>query len=86
MADAADTIIKMITSRKSYNGSAPLQPSEPLDKLGLDSMEVVSLTFDIEEKFNIELPFNANLDIKSKTVADLIETVNQLVAARTKSA
>ena len=33
-------------------------------------MEVVSLTFDIEEKFNIELPFNANLDIKSKTVAD----------------
>lgn len=86
MADAADTIIKMITSRKSYNGSATLQPSEPLDQLGLDSMEVVSLTFDIEEKFNIELPFNANLDIKSKTVADLIETVNQLVAAKVKSA
>jgi acyl carrier protein len=86
MADAADTIIKMITSRKSYNGNAILQPSEPLDRLGLDSMEVVSLTFDIEEKFNIELPFNANLDIKSKTVADLIETVNQLVAARAKTA
>ena len=63
-----------------------MQPSDPLDQLGLDSMEVVSLTFDIEEKFNIELPFNANLDIKSKTVADLIETVNQLVAARTKTA
>ena len=85
MAIAADTIIKMITSRKSYNGGT-LQPSDPLDKLGLDSMEVVSLTFDIEEKFNIELPFNANLDIKSKTVADLIETVDQLVAARAKSA
>ena len=85
MADAADTIIQMITSRNNYNGGT-LQPSEPLDKLGLDSMEVVSLTFDIEEKFNIELPFNANLDIKSKTVADLIETVNQLVAAKAKSA
>jgi acyl carrier protein len=85
MADAADIIIQMITSRNNYNGGT-LQPSDPLDKLGLDSMEVVSLTFDIEEKFNIELPFNANLDIKSKTVADLIETVNQLVAARTKSA
>jgi len=85
MADAADVIIKMITSRNNYNGGT-LQPSDPLDKLGLDSMEVVSLTFDIEEKFNIELPFNANLDIKSKTVADLIETVNQLVAARTQSA
>lgn len=86
MADAAEDIIKMITSRKSYSGNAILQPSEPLDKLGLDSMEVVSLTFDIEEKFNIELPFNANLDIKSKTVGDLIDTVNRLVAARAKTA
>jgi acyl carrier protein len=85
MASAANAIIEMITSKKTYNGGA-LQLSDPLDKLGLDSMEVVSLTFDIEEKFNIELPFNANLEIKSKTVADLIETVNQLVAARTKSA
>ena len=85
MADTADAIIKMITSRESYSGGT-LQPSDALDQLGLDSMEVVSLTFDIEEKFNIELPFNANLDIKSKTVADLIETVNRLVAARTKSA
>jgi len=85
MATAADVIIGMITSRPNYNGGT-LQPSDPLDKLGLDSMEVVSLTFDIEEKFNIELPFNANLDIKSKTVADLIETVDQLVAAKAKSA
>jgi acyl carrier protein len=84
MANAADVIIGMITSRDNYNGGT-LQPSDPLDKLGLDSMEVVSLTFDIEEKFNIELPFNANLDIKSKTVADLIETVNQLVSAKAKT-
>lgn len=85
MASAADDIIAMITSRNSYSGGA-LQLSDPLDKLGLDSMEVVSLTFDIEEKFNIELPFNANLDITSKTVADLIEAVDQLIAAKAKSA
>ena len=85
MASAADDIIAMITSRKSYSGGA-LQLSDPLDKLGLDSMEVVSLTFDIEEKFNIELPFNANLDVKSKTVADLIAAVDQLVAAKAKTA
>ena len=53
MAGAADIIIAMITSRNSYNGGT-LQPLDPLDKLGLDSMEVVSLTFDIEEQFNIE--------------------------------
>ncbi|HEY5217669.1 MAG TPA: phosphopantetheine-binding protein [Pseudolabrys sp.] len=85
MASAANAIIEMITSKKTYSGGT-LQLSDPLDKLGLDSMEVVSLTFDIEEKFNIELPFNANLDVKSKTVADLIEAVDALVAAKAKSA
>ena len=85
MASAADEIIKMITSRDSYSGGA-LQLSDPLDKIGLDSMEVVALTFDIEEKFDIELPFNANMDIKSKTVADLVQTVEQLVAAKAKPA
>ncbi len=85
MGNAADEIIKLITSQKSYSGG-PLQLSDALDKIGLDSMEVVALTFDIEEKFDIELPFNANMDIKSKTVADLVQTVEQLVAAKAKTA
>jgi acyl carrier protein len=82
---AADEIVKMITSRSSHSGGV-LQLSDSLDNLGLDSMEVVSLTFDIEEKFNIQIPLNANMDIKSKTLADLIQTVDQLVAAKAKPA
>ena len=85
MASIADVITDMITSRSSYHGG-PLAPSDPLDQLGFDSMEVVSLTFDIEERFNIELPFNANLDVTSKTVADLIGTVDRLVSAKAKMA
>ena len=63
MADAADTIIKMITSRNNYNGGT-LQPSDPLDKLGLDSMEVVSLTFDIEEKTTTRYEVETFYDMK----------------------
>ena len=84
MVSAADDIVEMITDRISHTGGA-LQLSEPLDNLGLDSMEVVSLIFDIEEKFDINLPLNANMDIESKTVADLIQAVDQLVAAKVKS-
>jgi acyl carrier protein len=43
---------------------------------------VVELTFVIEEKFDVEIPFNANFDIKAKTVGDLIKTVEALVAAK----
>jgi acyl carrier protein len=84
MVSAADDIVKMITDRTSHTGGT-LNLSESLDNVGLDSMEVVSLIFDIEEKFNIQIPLNANMDIESKTVADLIQAVDQLVAAKVKS-
>jgi acyl carrier protein len=84
MVSAADDIVEMITDRTHHTGGG-FHLSESLDKLGLDSMEVVSLIFDIEEKFNIQIPLNANMDIESKTLADLIQAVDQLVAAKVKS-
>jgi len=84
MVSAAADIVKMIMDRTSHTGGV-LQRSESLDNVGLDSMEVVSLIFDIEEKFNIQIPLNANMDIESKTVADLIQSVDQLVAAKVGS-
>ena len=48
MVSAAADIVKMIMDRTSHTGGV-LQLSESLDNVGLDSMEVVSLIFDIEE-------------------------------------
>ena len=84
MVSVADDIVEMITARTSHTGGT-LELSESLDNLGLDSMEVVSLIFDIEEKFDIQIPVNANMDIESKTLADFIQAVDQLVAAKSKS-
>jgi len=81
MASAADDIIEMITARTGHTGGT-IDLSESLDSLGLDSMEVVSLIFDIEEKFSIQIPLNANMDIESKTLSDLIQAVDQLIAAK----
>jgi acyl carrier protein len=84
MLSAADQIVEMITARTSHTGGT-LDLSDSLDNLGLDSMEVVTLIFDIEEKFNIQIPINANMDIESKTLADLVQAVDRLVAAKVKS-
>jgi len=75
----------MITDRTSHTGGSTLQLSEPLDNLGLDSLQVVELIFDIEEKFNINIPVNANMDIESKTIEDLIQVVDQLVFTKAKA-
>ena len=85
MANVANDILELIGS-KIGKGQGQLKFSDPLDQLGLDSLEVVSLTFTIEEKYVVEIPFNANSDIEAKTVADLIHTVEQLVAAKAQPA
>ena len=81
----ADDIVQMITARTTHTGGT-IDLSESLDNLGLDSMEVISLIFDIEEKFDIQIPVNANMDIESKTLSDLIQAVDQLVAAKQRAA
>lgn len=85
MPSSADIIVEMIESKITYPRNK-LELSEPLGTLGLDSMEVVNLTFDIEEKFDIAIPFNANTDIQSKTIGDLIALVDELVAAKAQTA
>jgi acyl carrier protein len=71
MVSAADDIVEMIMARTSHTGGT-LDLSESLDNRGLDSMEVVSLIFDIEEKFNIQIPLNAMVirrQLKRRSVA-----------------
>ena len=51
MVSTAADIDKMIMDRTSHTGGA-LHLSESLDNVGLDSMEVVSLIFDIDWKQN----------------------------------
>ena len=81
MSDVAQFILKLVAER-GEGDRGDLVVSVPLDELGIDSMRVVELIFDIEERFDIEIPINANYDISAKTLADLIESVEGLVAAK----
>jgi acyl carrier protein len=49
--------------------------------VGLVSLDALELVFDIEEKFNIEIPVNANeANIGGfETVADVVREVDKLV-------
>jgi len=80
MHDIASEVTSMIADKGT--GSAAPIISDSLAELGLDSLQVVELTFEIEERFNIEISFNANFDIEAKTVGDLIEEVERLVAIK----
>jgi len=54
----------------------PVGPATPLRDLNLDSLGLVELIFEIEERFDVDLPFNANEFAGGKgldgTVGDLV--------------
>lgn len=85
MPDVAQEIVQIVTEKLGTVGGS-LNLSDPLDELGLNSIDVVNLIFDIEEKYDIQIPFNANFDIEAKTVADLVKAVEGLVAAKAGAA
>jgi len=85
MVDVAKGVIELVTG-KVRNKQGPLQMSDALETLGLESLDVLELTFAIEEKFNIEIPFNANTEFDFKTVGELVHAVEGLVAKKTASA
>jgi len=85
MVDVANGVIELV-SGKVRNKQGSLQMSDALESLGLESLDVLELTFEIKKKFNIEIPFNANTEFDFKTVGELVHAVEGLVAKKTASA
>jgi acyl carrier protein len=85
MVDVAKSVIELVSGRVR-NKQGPLQMSDALENLGLESLDVLELTFAIEEKFNIEIPFNANTQFDFKTIGELVHAVEGLVGKKTASA
>jgi len=51
-----------------------------LDELGISSLDSISLVFDIEDKYGVEVP-NEELK-KLRTVRDIVEGVERLLATQ----
>jgi acyl carrier protein len=82
MSSTQDEIIGMIVKRIR---AAPerVTLAANLDELGLESLDVIEMAFDIEERFNIEIPFNANNNTGPafKTVGDVVVAVQRLIVS-----
>ena len=71
----AAEVIAMIAKRSRVEDCNNIDLSDRLDELGIDSLSAVELIFDLEEKFDIEIQYNAN-DARPE-----FETVGQVVDA-----
>ena len=83
MSDVAQDVMAII-KKKIRVERDQIAMDDKLRDLGLESLDALELVFDIEEKFNVEIPVNANeANIGGfETVADVVREVEKLVAKK----
>jgi acyl carrier protein len=77
-ADAVAIIAKRVPPDKRN-----LSMADRLEDLGIDSFSAVEMIYDLEEKFDVELPYNSNDSMPDlQTVGDLVEVIKKLIDGR----
>ena len=82
MTDVAADVVAVI-ARKVRNERPQIQLTDKLEDLGIESLDAVEMIFELEEKFDITIPYNAN-DSRTEfdTVGDVVRAVEQLVRGK----
>jgi acyl carrier protein len=70
--------LRAIIGKKA--ASVTLTPDTRLADLGLDSLDLVEIVFEIEDKFRIQLP-QGNTDMGQAQFRDLVQAVHKEIAA-----
>lgn len=79
MSDVTSDVIGIIAKKKRVD-KPTVELADRLDDLGLESLDAVEMIFDLEEKFDIQIPYNANnARTEFDTVGEVVRSIQQLV-------
>ncbi len=84
MSDIAGDVIAIIAKKKRVD-KPTVELTDRLEDLGLESLDAVEMIFDLEEKFDIEIPYNANTNnprTEFGTVGEVVSAIEKLVASK----
>lgn len=86
MATEIETAVIAILARQALLPPEAIAPGAMTESLGLDSLGKAEALFELEERFDISIPFNANatdaaeFDISS--IASIVAAVERLIAQK----
>lgn len=84
MADVAQDVIAIIA--KKVPGEKTINLTDNLQELGLELIDALEMVFDLEEKFGIQVPYNANSAATDfATVSDVVTAIQGLVDQKPQS-
>jgi acyl carrier protein len=79
MIDVTSDVIDIIAKKKRVD-KPTVELTDRLEDLGLESLDAVEMIFDLEEKFDIQIPYNANNPrTEFDTVGEVVRAIQQLV-------
>ncbi len=86
MADVLDAVRHIIAKHCSL-GIEAMTPETRLDEIGIESLDLVEIVFEIEEQFEIEVPHSTNKEsrLEFRTVGEIVDGVRSILAKSTAS-
>ena len=79
MTDVTKDVVDIIAKKKRVD-KPTVELTDRLEDLGLESLDAVEMIFDLEEKFDIQIPYNANNPrTEFDTVGEVVRAIQQLV-------
>ncbi|MFZ0486866.1 MAG: acyl carrier protein [Arenicellales bacterium] len=81
MTDVTSDVLAIVAERTRGN-KPTVELTDRLEDLGLESLDSVEMIFDLEEKFDINIPYNANTNqprTEFETVGDVLAAIQKLV-------
>ena len=79
MSDVTNDVIDIIATKKRID-KPTVELTDRLEDLGLESLDAVEMIFDLEEKFDIQIPYNANNPrTEFDTVGEVVRAIQQLI-------
>ncbi len=70
---------KLFIARFGFK-SEELAAMTTLDYLGLDSLNIIEIMFDIENEFNIRIPDRELREMKVKTIQDMVDALDRFIS------
>ena len=78
MNDVTADVVAII-AKKLPPDKRNLNMTYRLDELGIDSLAAVEMIFDLEEKFDIQIPYNANdARLEFETVGEVVDAIKTI--------
>ncbi len=77
-------VVRQIIAKQLTKDVSLIKDTSVLTELGVDSLDVVEIIFALEEKFDVDIPFNANESdsMKMETVGQIADEVRKIVDAK----